>query len=46
MKYKHTIKHVTLTKRTPQGTHVRTVKPKNIKGKYDTFHYEGKTDGQ
>ncbi len=46
MKYKHTITRVTLTKRTTDGIQVRTVKPKHIKGKYDTFHYEGKTDGQ
>ena len=46
MKYKHTIKRVTLTTRTPMGKHVRTVAPKEIKGKYDTFHYEGGKDGQ
>ena len=45
MKNKHTIKKVTLTTRTPKGTHVRTVSPKEIKGKYSTFHYGGK-DGQ
>jgi len=46
MKHKHTIKRVTLTTRTPKGTHVRTVSPKEIKGKYNTFHYEGGSDGQ
>tara|TARA_B100000900_G_C20422013_1_gene651354 strand:+ start:712 stop:894 length:183 start_codon:yes stop_codon:yes gene_type:complete len=42
MKHKHTIKSVTLTTRTGKGLHVRNVKPKDIKGKYTTFHYEGK----
>ena len=42
MKHKHTIKRVTLTTRTAKGLHVRNVKPKDIKGKYTTFHYEGK----
>ncbi len=45
MKHKHTIKSVTLTTRTAKGLHVRNVKPKDIEGKYTTFHYEGK-DGE
>ncbi len=42
MKHKHTIKRVTLTTRVGKDLHVRNVKPKDIKGKYTTFHYEGK----
>jgi hypothetical protein len=45
MQNKHTIKRVTLTTRTPKGLHVRNVSPKEIKGKYTTFHYEG-TDAE
>ena len=45
MKNKYQIKRVTLTKRTPNGTHVRTAHVRNIKGKYNTFHYEGKDNG-
>lgn len=45
MKHKHTITRVTLTKRTPKGIHTRTTHVRNIKGKYDTFHYEGNTNG-
>ena len=42
---KHIITKVTLTKRTPKGIHVRTAHVRNIKGKYNTFHYEGKDNG-
>ena len=42
---KHIITKVTLTKRTPKGIHVRTAHVRNIKGKYTTFHYEGKDNG-
>ena len=45
MKNKYQIKRVTLTKRTPKGIHVRTAHVRNIKGKYNTFHYEGKDNG-
>ena len=45
MKKQHIITRVILTKRTPKGTHVRTAHVRNIKGKYTTFHYEGKDNG-
>jgi len=45
MNNKHKIKQVTLTTRTAKGLHIRVVSPREIKGKFSTFHYEGRTNG-
>jgi hypothetical protein len=42
---KFPIAQVTLTTRTHKGVQTRTVSPKEIKGKYDTFHYGGTHNG-
>ncbi len=39
------IKEVTLTTHTHKGVQARTVSPKEIRGKYDTFHYGGSHNG-